>query len=75
MGAIHANGRGQMELPLSFLEPKRKFTATIYRDEDPDNPASKAVRVETQIVDSTTMLQANIPSNGGEAVRLVPAEN
>lgn len=75
LGAIHANGRGQMKLPLAFLEPKRRFTATIYHDEDPDDPASKAVRVDTQLVDSTTVLQAEIPANGGQAIRLVPAEN
>ncbi len=72
LGSIHAAGRGLMDIPLSFLAPGVKFLATVYSDQNPDNPASKEVKVETVTVDSTTILKADLPANGGQAVRLVP---
>ncbi len=72
VGTIHAAGRAQLQIPLSFLGPGRKYFATIYSDQDPDNPDSKAVKIETLTVDSTTTLKADIPANGGQAVRIVP---
>jgi hypothetical protein len=33
---------------------------------------SKAVKIETLAVDSTTVLKAGIPANGGQTVRIVP---
>ncbi|MCX6905222.1 MAG: glycoside hydrolase family 97 catalytic domain-containing protein, partial [Verrucomicrobia bacterium] len=72
VGSIHAQGRGTMEIPLSFLDPGRKYLATVYGDQDPAKGESKEVRIETMTVDSTTMLKADLPANGGQAVRLVP---
>jgi hypothetical protein len=40
---------------------------------DTNNPASKAVQVERQTVDRTTVLAARMSANGGQAMRLVPA--
>jgi alpha-glucosidase len=73
VGTIHADGRGLMKLPLSFLEPGRKYRATIYRDRDPGEPHSKAVKIETITVDSGTVIKADIPPNGGHAMHIVPA--
>jgi alpha-glucosidase len=72
LGSIHANGRALMKIPLTFLTPGQRYQATIYSDQNPDQPQSKDVRVETKLVDSTTMLEADIPANGGQAVRFVP---
>ncbi len=72
VGTIHAAGRGTVDVPLSFLEPGRRYTATIYSDQNPDNPDSKDVKIETRSVESTTVLKADMPANGGQAVRIVP---
>ncbi len=72
LGTIRAVGRGTMEIPLSFLKPGRSYEATVYSDRNPLDPASKEVKVETVAVDSTTILKADIPANGGQAVRIVP---
>jgi alpha-glucosidase len=75
VGTIHAAGRAQVGIPLGFLEPGRKFTATIYSDQNPDNPDSKDVKVETRTVDSTSVLKADLPANGGHVVCIVPASS
>ncbi|MEI7733386.1 MAG: glycoside hydrolase family 97 N-terminal domain-containing protein [Verrucomicrobiota bacterium] len=72
LGTIHPAGRKLVEIPLTFLAPGRKFTATTYSDQDPANPDSKAVKIETLTVDATTILKADLPANGGQAVRIVP---
>jgi len=46
----------------------------IYSDSNPGNPESKDVKVETMTVNATTILKANMPFNGGQAARIVPAE-
>ncbi len=71
VGTICPQG-GAMEIPLAFLAPGEKYTATIYSDRDPDRAGSKAVTIETRAVDSTTVLKVRIPANGGQAIRIVP---
>jgi alpha-glucosidase len=73
VGTINPGGPPQLDVPLAFLTTGEKYTATIYSDKDPDDAGSKAVNIETMPVDSTTVLKANIPSNGGHAVKIVPA--
>ncbi len=72
MGTINPAG-GEVELPLAFLEAGVKYLATIYSDAEIDNPASKAVKIETMNVDRTTVLKPRIPANGGHAVQIVRA--
>ncbi len=69
VGTINPAG-GEVQLPLSFLQPGQKYTATVYSDRDLDDPASKAVRIEMLAVDCTTVLKTRIPANGGQAVRI-----
>jgi alpha-glucosidase len=64
---------GEVQIPLAFLEKGVKYVAELHSDGDPDDPVSKAVKVETMAVDRTTVLKARIPVNGGLAVRIVPA--
>ena len=71
VGAIHPAGRAIVEISLSFLEPGRKYTATVYSDQNPDNPDSKAVKIQTVPADSATVLSVDMPDNGGAAVRIV----
>ena len=54
----HLPQGGPLEIPLAFLAPGKKYTATIYSDRNPDQPKSKEVRIETLTVDSSTVLHA-----------------
>jgi alpha-glucosidase len=73
VGTIRPEGRGEFDVPLSFLRPGVKYVATIYSDQQVNNPDSKAVKVKARAVDHTTVLKACMPANGGQAVRIVPA--
>lgn len=67
VGAI-APAEGKFPIPLAFLAPGKKFTATLYGDK----PGGQGVQVEERGVDATSILAADIPPNGGLAVRLIP---
>ena len=71
LGAISPAGK-RLEIPLSFLDPKEKYSSTIYTDTHPDDPKNKEVRIETRAVDAAVVLHMDISPNGGEAVRIVP---
>jgi len=73
VGAIHPAGNTVLETPLTFLEPDRSYTATIYSDQHSDQPDSKAVKVETIRVNRGTVLKTEMSGYGGVAVRIVPA--
>jgi alpha-glucosidase len=72
LGTINPKGPKPMEIPLDFLTPGRRYQATIYSDLNPGQPQSKEVKVETKLVDATTVLEADMPSDGGHAVRMAP---
>jgi alpha-glucosidase len=67
VGTIRAEG-GDVEIPLSFLDPGREYTATVYGDD----AGSKRVRVTAREVNRETVLKATISANGGQAVRVAP---
>ena len=71
LGAICPAGKS-LEIPLAFLDPKEKYSATIYTDAHPDEPKNKEVRIETRAVDAATVLRMDLSPNGGEAVRFLP---
>lgn len=71
IGTINPAG-GEVQLPLSFLQSGKKYTATVYSDREPDDPASKAVKTETLAVNSLTILKPLISTNGGQAIRIAP---
>jgi alpha-glucosidase len=67
VGAI-APVDGKFQIPLEFLPAGKKFTARIYSD----NQNGKQVLLEERAVDSLSVLDADIPTNGGIAIRLIP---
>lgn len=73
VGAI-APENGKFPISLNFLPEGKKFTAKIFEDA-PENPGVEGVRgvkITEQPVDSRTVLNADIPANGGLAIRIMP---
>jgi alpha-glucosidase len=71
VGAIASEG-GRIQIPLTFLDSGKKFTAKIFSDGPQDDRGKYPVAIHEQVVDSTTVLDANISANGGEAILLAP---
>lgn len=75
LGAMTDEQARKFNVSLSFLDPAKKYVATIYRDGNDahweTNPESYVV--ENFLVDNTTLLRLNLASGGGTAVSLVPA--
>lgn len=65
VGAI-APADGKFPIALDFLAAGKKWTAQIYSDK----PDGKGVQVEERTVDDRSALDADIPANGGIAIRL-----
>jgi alpha-glucosidase len=70
VGAI-SPGEPKVAIPLTFLAPGKQYTARIYSDPSPGDSAAGKVRVEERSVNANTTLAAEIPPNGGLAVRLI----
>ncbi len=70
VGTINPGG-GEVRLPLSFLEPGRKYLATIYGDDEADGSNPGGVEIKRLAVDRGTVLKPRMPVNGGQAVQLV----
>jgi len=66
------NGR-ELSVPLTFLDPKRKYVAEIYRDGDKadwkGNPFDFVV--EKRDVTSADKLTVKLAPGGGQAIRFV----
>jgi len=71
LGSITNENPRKLEIPLTFLEPGKRYLAHSYSD-DPSGKGRTAVRIETQEVHRETLLTATLPAIGGQAVRLVP---
>lgn len=74
LGTITNENRRTVDIDLSFLDKNLNYTAEIYRDgADADwktNPTS--ILIEHQTVKSTDLLQIQLASSGGAAVRFIP---
>jgi alpha-glucosidase len=62
-----------LDVPLGFLTRGRKYTAHIYSD-DPSVTTRTRVKVERQPVDASTTLKLVMSAQGGQAVRIAPAD-
>ena len=62
-----------LDVPLDFLARDRKYAAHIYSD-DPSVPTRTHVRVEQRPVDATTTLKLTMSPQGGQAIRIAPAD-
>lgn len=71
VGTITNNDAREVKLELSFLEPGKKYKATIYSD-DPSVNTATHVKVSSKSVNSKTVLKLTLLASGGEAVYLTP---
>jgi alpha-glucosidase len=75
LGSI-TNEKGRiLDVPLTFLDPSKKYVAEIYADGiDANwihNPLS--LDIDKKFVDFTTVLKLKLADGGGQAIRIRPA--
>ena len=84
VGSMNAIKKRDISFSLSFLDPNKKYKATIYSD-DPallevtlvkgsrkGNPESKKLVIKTMPVTSETIIKTTMANNGGHAMHIVP---
>lgn len=71
VGCMNAAIAREVSLKLDFLEPGKKFTASIYSD-DSSVATRTHVRIERRPVDATSVLKMVLPARGGQAMHIVP---
>lgn len=74
LGAVTDEHGRALQLPLSFLEPGRRYTARVYRDGDGAHwqHAPFAFARETIEVTSADTLTLRLAAGGGQAIRFIP---
>ncbi|MFH1718907.1 MAG: glycoside hydrolase family 97 N-terminal domain-containing protein [Planctomycetota bacterium] len=72
IGCMNADDTHTFEIPLGFLDNGRQYVAHIYTD-DSAIPTRTHVKISRYIVDSSSILKAELPARGGQAIRIVPA--
>lgn len=75
VGTMNAVHRRRLEIPLTFLDPDKKYTARIYSDAKPDGTDRLGVAITHCTVDAATILTADCAHNGGHAIRLTPTQD
>jgi alpha-glucosidase len=73
MGTLNGGEPRTLSIPLTFLDPGRKYAARIYSDAAPDGTSPRAVAIQQSTVDSRSTLTARLAHNGGQAIFLSPA--
>jgi alpha-glucosidase len=73
VGSMNGLKRRELQIPLTFLEKDEQFVAHIYSDTGPDDMTRTHVQINRYIVESSVMLNADMPPSGGAAIRVVPA--
>ncbi len=74
IGAMNDAQPRMLKLPLTFLEPQRKYVAYRYRD-DPSIGTRTHVRVDCQSVTAGDTFDIQLAPRCGEAIRIVPGSS
>ena len=72
VGCITNTDTREIRVPLNFLEPGKKYEATLYFD-DPNVKTRTQVGISKQKVDSETVLSIKLQASGGQAILIKPA--
>jgi len=72
IGCMNGDAPHALNVPLVFLDKDRTYIAHIYAD-DPTISTRTGVKISRWLVDSATVLKAELPPCGGQAIRICPA--
>ncbi|MHC4405105.1 MAG: glycoside hydrolase family 97 protein [Planctomycetota bacterium] len=75
LGCLNARERRRLEIPLTFLDPRRKYAAWVHSDGSPGGGNPRHVATRQVPVDSGTILTVDMAANGGQVIRIVPLES
>ena len=73
VGSMNGSKHLRLEVPLVFLDENRPYVAHVYSDAGPDDESRTHVQINRYLVDSSVVLNAEMPPSGGQAIRLHPA--
>lgn len=73
VGCITNTDARELKVALDFLDPEKKYDATLYFD-DPKVETRTHVGILKQKVDSKTMLNIKLQASGGQAILIKPTE-
>ena len=73
MGAGTNSQPREIDLPLGFLTPDRKYLATSYSDV-PGSTDPEDIKIATDTVTSADLLKVKMNATGGYALTLQPLE-
>lgn len=71
IGCMNSKEPRTLDIPLTFLEKSKQYTAHIYSD-DPSVQTRTHVRIDRRSVNSKTTLEAEMTAKGGKAIRITP---
>lgn len=71
VGSITNNDARHIKVPLNFLQPGKKYQATIYVD-DPNSKVRTKVSIKKMTVDASTILDTKLTASGGQAIWIRP---
>jgi alpha-glucosidase len=71
IGAITNNDGRSIQLNFDFLPKEKKYTATLYSDDDAVQTKTK-VGIQKKIISATTILDSKLKPSGGQAIWLTP---
>lgn len=72
VGTLNSDTARTLTLPLSFLPAGKKFTATLYEDDD-TVPTQTKVRVSSRVITSNARIEIKLKAAGGQAIWITPA--
>lgn len=73
VGSITNTEAHELKVPLDFLEPGKKYEATLYFD-DPNVSTRTHVGITKQKVDSKTVMNVKLQASGGQAILIRPID-
>jgi alpha-glucosidase len=73
VGSMNGSQPRRLEIPLTFLNENKPYVAHIYSDAGPGDETRTHVQIKRYLVDSSVILNADMPPSGGQAIRLHPA--
>ncbi|MES2006439.1 MAG: glycoside hydrolase family 97 N-terminal domain-containing protein [Bacteroidota bacterium] len=71
VGTITNNDARELKIALAFLEPGKKYQASIYYD-DPGSKVRTKMSIKRITVDASTVLDAKLMASGGQSIWIKP---